>query len=847
MNGGDGKSGANGMQGAPGPTGNAGAPGPPGPVGSCDVPPGGEPLHPTLTIAAPKNGMYFDVGERLQIAITLVDHCQRPIDPSTLGTLNLYMAGPRAPTVTKTASKLLNCVTDRMAADHQHHYVNLVKPSFADPAQENLAPANDGFVFTTGAVSDEPPGTYTIGVLAKSQDGVQQALETAYVQIGTATVESFATGDEKTSACWSCHLGTISGKSYEMHIMPSASSPMGNYAIDQTPVVNCKLCHNLDGYSPNPIVRKVHAVHRGANLMAPGVAHPEYGLAADPSLADFTNVTFPSLPGHERDCTKCHVTDTYFTAPTRLACGTCHDNVFFDTGTLNPPRNFGKPYVGKMYAAGTAVSCTGDADCAGFGNFVTCDVPSGTCQRKTHPQLKNDVACPVCHTVDIKGLSPLPVKHDIAQRTQSDGVKVSSVVLGGGSGTNGSFKPGDVPVITFKLENKAGVVNALTNPNDPNYANWSANVTLAGPTDNPEPIWSSPINVKSATCPGPNDTTVPCLTFDANKGLYTFTFPIAPNEQKPGWPVLSQPPLNSLTVPRQTNVAGTYTLWLWVFEVLRPAPPNVANASWRDFSSWLSTVRFSPDGSDAPQQPRQLVMPSACNGCHVRLQAHGGSRQATPDMTFLGCPTCHTIGAEDQGVVGSLGAKCTTPTQAKDCTGFNAGWQACQDTDNDGTADTCVTTKDPTPGQLVEFRAMMHQLHFARKLGGYKEANNIPYAGRLEINSSDYSWVLFPQDVRNCTKCHADSGAACDANTPCGIGQACNGGTCTNVAWQNPSGKVCGACHDTAPAFAHIALNTYQGNAGPIETCEVCHGPASEFAVARVHAISNPYVPPYSR
>jgi hypothetical protein len=33
----------------------------------------------------------------------------------------------------------------------------------------------------------------------------------------------------------------------------------------------------------------------------------------------------------------------------------------------------------------------------------------------------------------------------------------------------------------------------------------------------------------------------------------------------------------------------------------------------------------------------------------------------------------------------------------------------------------------------------------------------------------------------------------------------------------------------------------------PIETCSVCHDPDAEFAVAKVHNISQPYTPPYSR
>ena len=47
--------------------------------------------------------------------------------------------------------------------------------------------------------------------------------------------------------------------------------------------------------------------------------------------------------------------------------------------------------------------------------------------------------------------------------------------------------------------------------------------------------------------------------------------------------------------------------------------------------------------------------------------------------------------------------------------------------------------------------------------------------------------------------------------------------------------------------FAHAAINTWQDQSGPIETCEVCHGDTADFSVEKVHAISHPYKPPYSR
>src|SRR5262249_21979901 len=160
-------------------------------------------------------------------------------------------------------------------------------------------------------------------------DEVDQVFELAHFQIGTATMEDYATGAPDSSTCYACHKGTMSGKSYEAHILPGFS-PFGNYALDSLPIADCKLCHNADGYSVNPLVRKVHAVHRGEKLTHAGAAHPDYGLAADNTLAEFTNVAFPSMPFAERNCASCHTTNAWFEEPSRLACGTCHDNVFFD-------------------------------------------------------------------------------------------------------------------------------------------------------------------------------------------------------------------------------------------------------------------------------------------------------------------------------------------------------------------------------------------------------------------------------------------------------------------------------------------------------------------------------------
>ena len=61
------------------------------------------------------------------------------------------------------------------------------------------------------------------------------------------------------------------------------------------------------------------------------------------------------------------------------------------------------------------------------------------------------------------------------------------------------------------------------------------------------------------------------------------------------------------------------------------------------------------------------------------------------------------------------------------------------------------------------------------------------------------------------------------------------------------------ACHDSDEAQAHGKQMTYIPDTsdpyGPnsVETCKVCHGADAEFAVEKMHDISNPYEPPYPR
>lgn len=107
-----------------------------------------------------------------------------------------------------------------------------------------------------------------------------------------------------------------------------------------------------------------------------------------------------------------------------------------------------------------------------------------------------------------------------------------------------------------------------------------------------------------------------------------------------------------------------------------------------------------------------------------------------------------------------------------------------------------------------------------------------------EVHASGYAEsIIFPQDVRNCQKCHSDS-----------------------MSYQEePERMACLGCHDSDVAIAHATLNTLDPtpadpwNGDETETCVGCHGGGDsiggddDFTVEAVHNISSPYRPPYRR
>ena len=116
---------------------------------------------------------------------------------------------------------------------------------------------------------------------------------------------------------------------------------------------------------------------------------------------------------------------------------------------------------------------------------------------------------------------------------------------------------------------------------------------------------------------------------------------------------------------------------------------------------------------------RKVVDVSSCNQCHEKLALHGGGRV---DTQF--CVLCHN-----------------------------------------------PNTTDEKTGNVVDFKIMVHKIHAGEHLLEW-------FGEDYTIQTGSFAEVGFPQDLRNCTKCHDNTKAP----------QADN--------WKNvPSRAVCGACH----------------------------------------------------
>jgi len=152
---------------------------------------------------------------------------------------------------------------------------------------------------------------------------------------------------------------------------------------------------------------------------------------------------------------------------------------------------------------------------------------------------------------------------------------------------------------------------------------------------------------------------------------------------------------------------------------------------------------------------RSIITNASCNECHVKLAFHGSDR-----IQVEYCVSCH----------------------------------------NPGSADAYS-------GNTVDFKVMAHKIHRGEDLPTVIAGGEYAIWGHNE-SKHDYSTVVYPQDIRNCTKCHDGS----DPKTPDGNN------------WKTvPTMQACGSCHDDVNFATGANHSQYKIPQQDNSSCTVCH------------------------
>jgi OmcA/MtrC family decaheme c-type cytochrome len=118
----------------------------------------------------------------------------------------------------------------------------------------------------------------------------------------------------------------------------------------------------------------------------------------------------------------------------------------------------------------------------------------------------------------------------------------------------------------------------------------------------------------------------------------------------------------------------------------------------------------------------------------------------------------------------------------------------------------------------IEFDYMIHRIH-----KGEENASPFVVYG-FGNNPVSFAEVVYPGDLAHCEKCHVAGANVLPLKKQLPLTITQKGAV---VSVTQPVTAVCSGCHDSAPAKAHIGINT----AGTTETCVVCHAEGREAAV----------------
>ncbi len=223
------------------------------------------------------------------------------------------------------------------------------------------------------------------------------------------------------------------------------------------------------------------------------------------------------------------------------------------------------------------------------------------------------------------------------------------------------------------------------------------------------------------------------------------------------------------------DAKGTYTVGIETrrIETVLAATPSQRSIQ---YGADNKVLNFSVDGSPVVAR-RTIVTTEKCNACHSNLVLHGENRNRVEQ-----CILCHN------------------PVET-DVSRRPAGAQ---------------------PPESVNMALMIHRIH-----AGHEQQRDYTVYG-YGNTPHNYNHIGYPTSLANCSTCHVNNSH--QAVPAKGTAMVKDPRGYFNPAYITTG--ACLSCHTSRDAASHALANTTTLG----ESCGACHGPNSEFSVARSHA-----------
>ena len=345
----------------------------------------------------------------------------------------------------------------------------------------NLTSATMG----TTPVTYERNRTHRVVIMMGGHSGATADAHLDFVPDGSALTER--RDIIQTSACQSCH----------------GENQFHGHGGDRLSIETCASCHvqgASDAQSGNSLELRVmiHKIHAGGELSV--VAGPDGILYDDPATTaneaadngqyaiwgynttrnSWEHVEFPAVL---QNCQKCHQgtgaqVDNWMNRPSRAACGSCHDDINFATGTNHP------------------------------GGMQTDDGTCGTCHHASGAQ------GPI--------QAPISTVHDWTTRDVRNNAEFTAAITMTPPANGTHYVRGEAPVVSIVLHDAVtgDLINHTTLAEDPT-AEGCPGPTTANPFGGPCPPRDGLLRGANLFVEGPRAHRNPVLTTAARSQLFS--------------------------------------------------------------------------------------------------------------------------------------------------------------------------------------------------------------------------------------------------------------------------------------------------------------------------------------